>query len=61
MLLPPQSYVAVARKLAVIVHLMWGDRTFYLGDSTTNRNDAVARIVDCWEHIDEWRGRSSNA
>lgn len=34
---------AVAHKLAVIIHAMWSDVTFYVGDSAANRCDAVQR------------------
>lgn len=35
--------VAVARKLAVIMHAMWSDGTLYVGDSAANRSDAARR------------------
>lgn len=35
--------VAVARKLAVIMHAMWSDGTFYVGDSEGNLSDAARR------------------
>lgn len=38
-----KACVAVARKLAVIMHAMWSDGTFYVGDSAANRSDAARR------------------
>lgn len=38
-----KACVAVARKLAMIMHAMWSDGTFYVGDSTANRSDAARR------------------
>lgn len=38
-----KACVAVARKLAVIMHAMWSDGTFYVGDSAANRSDAAQR------------------
>jgi len=33
----------VARKLAVIMHAMWSDGTFYVGDAAAGQTDAAAR------------------
>lgn len=38
-----KACVAVARKLAVIMHAMWSDGTFYVGDSAANRSDGARR------------------
>ncbi|RWE35895.1 IS110 family transposase [Mesorhizobium sp.] len=38
-----KACVAVARKLAVIMHAMWSDGTFYVGDSAVSRSDAARR------------------
>ncbi|ODA93073.1 hypothetical protein BFX40_09270 [Mesorhizobium sp. SEMIA 3007] len=38
-----KACVAVARKLAVIMHALWSDGTFCAGDSTMNRSDAARR------------------
>ncbi|TIV72301.1 MAG: IS110 family transposase, partial [Mesorhizobium sp.] len=38
-----KACVAVARKLAVIMHAMWNDGTFYVGDPAASRNDAAQR------------------
>ncbi|BCG98694.1 hypothetical protein MesoLj131b_06940 [Mesorhizobium sp. 131-2-5] len=38
-----KARVAVARKLAVIMHAVWSDRTFYVGDSAATRRDAARR------------------
>jgi transposase len=35
--------VAVARKLAVIMHAMWSDGTFYVGDPATSDTHAAQR------------------
>ncbi|ESW90268.1 hypothetical protein X772_08355 [Mesorhizobium sp. LSJC280B00] len=36
-----KACVAVARKLAVIMHAMWSDGTFYVGDATASQADAA--------------------
>ncbi|MFK0691149.1 IS110 family transposase [Mesorhizobium sp. IMUNJ 23033] len=38
-----KACVAVARKLAVIMHAMWSDGTFYVGDPAASRTDAAQR------------------
>lgn len=38
-----KARVAVARKLAIVMHAMWRDGTFYIGDP-----DAAARDVADW-------------
>ncbi|MET3524144.1 IS110 family transposase [Mesorhizobium abyssinicae] len=38
-----KACVAVARKLAVSMHAMWNDGTFYVGDPAASRNDAAQR------------------
>lgn len=38
-----KACVAVARKLAVVMHAMWSDGTFYVGDSAASRSDAARR------------------
>lgn len=38
-----KACVAVARKLAMIMHAIWSDGTFYVGDSAANRSDAAQR------------------
>lgn len=38
-----KACVAVARNLAVIMHAMWTDGAFYVGDSAANRSDAAQR------------------
>ncbi|WP_281040876.1 transposase [Mesorhizobium sp. M7A.F.Ca.US.011.01.1.1] len=57
-----KACVAVARKLAVIMHAMWSDGTFYVGDSTANRSDAAPRAHrqdrSLLERIDERRNGS---
>ena len=37
-----KACVAVARKLAVIMHAMWIDGTFYIGDPAANEQDVAA-------------------
>lgn len=37
--------MAVARKLAVIMHAMWVDGTVYVGDTDTNDADVAARVT----------------
>ncbi|MBZ9699275.1 MULTISPECIES: IS110 family transposase [unclassified Mesorhizobium] len=38
-----KACVAVARKLAVIMHAMWSDGTFYVGDASATETDAAQR------------------
>lgn len=38
-----KACVAVARKLAVIMHAMWSDGTFYVGDSAASQADTGRR------------------
>ena len=38
-----KACVAVARKLAVIIHAMWNDGTFYVGDPAASEDDAERR------------------
>jgi transposase len=38
-----KATVAVARKLAVVMHAMWVDGTFYCGDGATRAADVSAR------------------
>lgn len=38
-----KAVVAVARKLAVIMHAMWSDGTFYVGDHKASEADMAAR------------------
>ncbi|ESZ25413.1 hypothetical protein X733_31180 [Mesorhizobium sp. L2C067A000] len=38
-----KACVAVARKLAVIMHAMWSDGTFYVGDPAASPTDAAQR------------------
>jgi transposase len=40
-----KATVAVARKLAVIMHAMWVDGTFYCGDPAASPADASARTA----------------
>ncbi|MFQ3454014.1 IS110 family transposase [Bradyrhizobium sp. UFLA01-814] len=40
-----KATVAVARKLAVIMHAMWVDGTFYCGDPTASKADVSARAA----------------
>lgn len=40
-----QAWLAVARKLAVIMHAMWVDGTVYLGDAGTSDADVAARAT----------------
>jgi transposase len=40
-----KATVAVARKLAVIMHAMWLDGTFYCGDPDASRADVSARAA----------------
>ena len=40
-----KACVAVARKLAVIMHAMWIDGTFYIGDSAANAKDVAAHAA----------------
>ncbi|ESY90718.1 hypothetical protein X738_30050 [Mesorhizobium sp. LNHC209A00] len=51
--------VAVARKLAVIMHAIWSDGTFYVGDAATSDTDVARRVHvkdrKRWERIDERR------
>lgn len=37
-----KARVAVARKLAVVMHAMWRDGTFYIGDPDASEQDAAA-------------------
>jgi transposase len=41
-----KATVAVARKLAVIMHAMWLDGTFYCGDPTASAADVSARAAE---------------
>lgn len=41
-----KACVAVARKLAVIMHAMWSDGTFYVGDPAAGQADAGRRAHD---------------
>lgn len=41
-----KATVAVARKLAVIMHAMWVDGTFYCGDPTASKADVSARAAE---------------
>jgi len=36
-----KAVVAVARKLAVIMHAMWSDGSFYVGDAAASETDIV--------------------
>lgn len=61
-----KACVAVARKLAVIMHAMWSDGTFYVGDAAASQVDVaqrarMARPVSFWVRIDERGDDSSNA
>jgi hypothetical protein len=38
-----KATVAVARKLAVIMHAMWSDGTIYMGDLTATQKEVLAR------------------
>lgn len=38
-----KARVAVARKLAVTMHAMWRDGTFYVGDPDTAEQDIIIR------------------
>jgi transposase len=40
-----KAVVAVARKLAVIMHAMWVDGTFYCGDPNASKADVSARAA----------------
>jgi hypothetical protein len=40
-----KATVAVARKLAVVMHAMWVDGTFYCGDPATRAADVGARAA----------------
>lgn len=40
-----KACVAVARKLAVIMHAMWIDGTFYVGDTALSEQDVAARAA----------------
>jgi transposase len=40
-----KATVAVARKLAVVMHAMWSDGTVYIGDPAANETDVSARAV----------------
>ncbi|MEK9285756.1 IS110 family transposase, partial [Bradyrhizobium sp. ISRA442] len=40
-----KATVAVARKLAVIMHAMWVDGTFYCGDPAASQADVRARAA----------------
>lgn len=40
-----KATVAVARKLAVIMHAMWTDGTCYVGDVTASATDRAARAA----------------
>lgn len=40
-----KATVAVARKLAVIMHAMWVDGTFYCGDPDVSQADLKARTA----------------
>lgn len=40
-----KACVAVARKLAVIMHAMWTDGTFYVGDPALSEQDVAARAA----------------
>src|SRR4029450_10389839 len=37
--------VAVARKLGVVMHAIWRDGTFYIGDSAASTTDIAARAA----------------
>ncbi len=38
-----KACVAVARKLAVIMHVMWSDGSFYVGDPAASETDTARR------------------
>ncbi len=40
-----KATVAVARKMAVVMHAMWRDGAVYVGDATTREADVAARAV----------------
>lgn len=40
-----KAIVAVARKLAVIMHAMWTNGTFYVGDPDADAKDTVTRAA----------------
>jgi hypothetical protein len=51
-----EAVVAVARKLAVIMHAMWSDGTVYCGDPATSARPQCrlrATIAGCWERMQE--------
>jgi hypothetical protein len=52
-----KACVALARKLAVIMHAMWSDGTFCVGDlaasGPTPPSVRRSRTASCWERIDE--------
>ncbi|SMG34855.1 hypothetical protein SAMN02746000_02084 [Paracoccus sp. J56] len=42
----------MARKLAVIMHAMWSDGTFYVGDTTEAETDAAKRAqINARKHL----------
>jgi hypothetical protein len=40
-----KATVAVARKMAVVMHAMWRDGAAYVGDATTREEDVAARAA----------------
>jgi transposase len=40
-----KATVAVARKMAVVMHAMWRDGAVYVGDATTREEDVAARAA----------------
>lgn len=52
-----KACVAVARRLAVTMHAIWSDGTFYVGDpaasQATPAGASVTRPASFWERIDE--------
>jgi hypothetical protein len=57
--------VAVARKLAVIMHAMWTDGTCYVGDAADTpaiaQHAPPARMANCWEPRHERAPDTSDA
>lgn len=60
-----KAVVAVARKLAVIMHAMWSDGTFYVGDPAASETDTTRRTQvkdrELLERIDEQTNDGRNA
>jgi len=49
-----KARVAVARKLAVVMHAMWRDGTVYVGDPQMTDQERVAALADKVQRVKRW-------